>query len=496
MTPTPNRSGTGSANSGKFKLSLTRLTGSVWSNLPLILFVLAIALASFGYGGLVGKYRLFPYTIVADGYKTGKQLLGRGVETTDQGEFVEFTDIPLGDVSLSRFEFVAGEALHESVLWYGGHFQFLELCPESGCLAVEYTATGEVAHAWPLRPHELKEAAVGYEEFPYELTIDHSFARDAYPFGISRYANGDLLVTIHMYNAHPFGGGVARVDRDGHPVWFRRDYSHHWPQLLDDGTALVPGTRLGDQSIAFERHDGELTTIGCATGEPYVDTVNVVDGDGRLLKRIDLVDALVNSNLAFVLRHTTSACDPLHLNFIHLLGDDAAGAYGIAPGDLVVSLRNLSAFAILDSESGQLKRLVRGSFLQQHSVQHLEGSTFLMFDNLGHDHVGGPSRLLMVDISDGRETTIFPNETTPEALRSLFSKKRGSIDISPNRERAIVAFTDDSVAVEVRISDGAVLNVFTSLHDVSGLEQFSEERTTVAGRFKLQGIEYVETPRE
>ena len=110
MTPTPNRSGTGSANSGKFKLSLTRLTGSVWSNLPLILFVLAIALASFGYGGLVGKYRLFPYTIIADGYKTGRQLLGRGVETTDQGEFVEFTDIPLGDVSLSRFEFVAGEA--------------------------------------------------------------------------------------------------------------------------------------------------------------------------------------------------------------------------------------------------------------------------------------------------------------------------------------------------------------------------------------------------
>ena len=59
-----------------------------------------------------------------------------------------------------------------------------------------------------------------------------------------------------------------------------------------------------------------------------------------------------------------------------------------------------------------------------------------------------------------------------------------------------MAFTNDGVAVEVRISDGAVLNVFTSLHDVSGLEQFSEERTTVAGKFKLHGIDYVETARE
>ena len=205
------------------------------------------------------------------------------------------------------------------------------------------------------------------------------------------------------------------------------------------------------------------------------------------------MDALVSSKFAFVLRHTRSACDPLHLNFIHLLGDDAAGAYGIAPGDLVVSLRNLSAFAIIDTESGQLKRLVRGNFLQQHSVQHLEGSTFLMFDNLGHDDVGGPSRLLMVDISEGRETTIFPNETTPEALRSLFSEGRGSIDISPDRERAIVAFTDASVAVEVRLSDGEVLN---SLHDVSGLDQFSEERSKVAGRFLLYGIDYVEAQGE
>ena len=257
--------------------SLTRLTGSVWGILPLILFVLTIALASFGYGGLVGKYRIFPYSFVADGVKTGRYLLGGTAgadpETADHrkddGEFVEFADIPLGDVTRSRIEFVAGDSLHEPVLWYGGRFQFLDLCPHPGCLAVEYTTTGEVAHAWPFRPEELEEAGVDDKEYPYELAIDHSFARDASPVGIERYPNGDLLVTFQMgATAHPFGGGVARVDSDGRPVWYRRDYSHHWPQLLKGGTALVPGTRVGDESITFEQPDGEVATIRCDTGDP------------------------------------------------------------------------------------------------------------------------------------------------------------------------------------------------------------------------------------
>ena len=332
MMLTPNERGSGPGTSGRPMRSLTRLTGSVWSNLPLILFVLAIAVASFGYGGLVGKYRLFPYTIIADGYKTGRHLLVGTAETTDHRNFVEFTDIPLDDVSRSRIEFVAGDGLQDPVLWYGGRFQFLELCPDSGCLAVEYTATGEVAHAWPFRPYELEAAAVADAEYPYELALDHSFAKDVYAFGMSRYPNGDLLAIFQVSaTAHPPGGGVARIDRDGYPVWYRRDYSHHWPQLLDDGTALVPSTRVGDESITFEQPDGEVATIRCDTDDPYLDTVNVVDGDGKLLKRIDLVDALVSSKFASALLNTSNACDPLHLNFIHPLGDDAGGAQGIAP---------------------------------------------------------------------------------------------------------------------------------------------------------------------
>ena len=483
--------------------------------LPQLLLVLAIALASFAYGGLVGRYKLFPFSVVSDGLKTLRTMYEVHKET-DAGRFRCFAAVPPDSAASNRFEFVAGDALSSSVLWHGGRYQFLNYCPDWGCLAVEFTATGQVAHAYPFRPDELEQAAdaASSDEFPYELSPAFSFVRDVVVAAISRYANGDLLVVFRHSTAFPFGAGVARIDRTGHPIWFRRDYSHHWPHLEDDGVALVPGMLVGSESISFERAQKTIT-IKCRESRPYLDAISTIDGDGQLLKRINLIDALRDSPFAHIMQSTSeperhldaqcdplhlnfvrrlradAQCDPLHLNFVHRLRDDASGTWGLAPGDLVASLRNLSAFAILDGESGRVKRLVRGSFFYQHSVQHLTGSTFLMFDNWGSDGVYGPSRLLKIDLADGRETTVFPNDKTPEPLRHLFTHIEGQIDISPDRQRAIVVFTKKGVAVEVRLADGAVLNVFRSLHDVSSLEQFPEERKQRAVVFQMKGLYYI-----
>lgn len=56
-----------------------------------------------------------------------------------------------------------------------------------------------------------------------------------------------------------------------------------------------------------------------------------------------------------------------------------------------------------------------------------------MFDNMGGDGVHGPSRTLMIDLADGWESTIFPNDSTPEYLRNLFSINRSHIDVLPDR---------------------------------------------------------------
>ncbi len=472
------------------------------SRLPQLLLVSALALAAFAYGGLVVHYELFPYPVISDGIKT-LQTLHHLHTRRELARPAYFADVPPERAVANRFQFVAGDALSGPVLWQGGRYQFLEYCPDWGCLAVEYTATGEVAHAYPFRNEELEQAAVAAQsdEFPHELSPAASFTKHVVVIGISRYANGDLLAVFHQLPgaAFPYGAGVARIDRDGHPVWFRRDYSHHWPHIEADGVALVPGALIGSESISFKLGQTlrKSLTLKCGTNRPYLDAIGMIDGNGRLSKRINLLDALRDSPFAYLMSSTSepqqakTPCDPLHLNSVHRLGDDAGGTWGLAPGDLVASLRNLSAFAILDGESGRVKRLVRGSFFYQHSVHHLTGATFLMFDNCGHNGTHGPSRLLMIDLADGRETTIFPNAQTPEPLQNLFSHRQGVVDISPDRRRAIVSFSAEGVAVEVRLADGAVLNAFHSLHDVSNLEQFPQERQQRAARFRMRGLYYI-----
>ena len=466
----------------------------IWEKSSIVLLVVAVMLTVFAYGVLVGTHQFFPYRIVVDGIKTGQALFDTSQK--QQGRVIHlrgFSEVAPENVATSRIRFMAGATLSGPLLWYGGRYRFLEQCPGDGCLAVAFSAAGEVAQAWPYRPAELERAAqaASVDEFPYEIHPAFSFARDMVLIGVKMYPNRDLLVTFHSADAFPFAGGVARIDSDGRPVWFRRDYSHHWPQLLTDDTALVPGLLLATEDIGFEVAKRTSFTLDCPYDRPHLDTVNIIDGQGRLLQRINLVDVLLRSPFVPLLRHTLDPCDPLHLNYVTQLGPDAARTWGMAPGDLVVSLLNLNAFAIVGRESLRLKRLVTGSFFQQHAVTHLGGSKFLMLDNQGSDGTNGPSRLLEIDLSTGRETTVFPNAGTPDFLRGLFSWDSGKIDISPNRERAMVVFTRAGIAVEVRLSDGAVLNVFTSLHDVSDVEQLDERRRTKAASFDILGLDYI-----
>ena len=494
------------------------LRGYVRDRGRFLLLAATSALASFALGALAAPYG----ASIASDLLTTLDTPRDAYEIVDDGTFREFwtkesggarvrersPDSPLSGSTIgSRIEFLDGGSLHEPVLWYGGRFQFMDVCPEWGCLAVQFGTDGEVAHAWPLRPDALEQAAhdAATGEFPHELDPGFSFVRDVTPFGISRYPNGDLLVTFFNDNGTsvPLTVGVARIDRRGYPVWFRRDYSRHWPHLEDDGSALVPGRSMGNGSIAIPIEGaGSAFTLDCPRADPSWDSVAVIDGDGRLLDRIDVMGAMLDSPFAPVLldgSHPSGLrrrvpCNPLHTNYVHRVGGDAQDVWGVSPGDLVVSMRNVSAFAILDAGSGRVKRLVRGSFRRQHAVHHWQDSRFLLFDNQGGDGVYGPSRLLMVDLADGRETTIFPNAGTPEALRGLWSRSMGKISISPDRRRVLVVFTRAGVAVEVRLSDGAALRVFRSLHDVSGLEQFPEERATRPGVFMMTGLDYIDRP--
>ena len=61
--------------------------------LLLVLFIIAIALAMFAYGGLVGRYQVFPYGAIRDGVRTVRPLFRSIVEEYEPSSLV--SDIPI-----------------------------------------------------------------------------------------------------------------------------------------------------------------------------------------------------------------------------------------------------------------------------------------------------------------------------------------------------------------------------------------------------------------
>ena len=461
---------------------------------PALLFVAALMLAAFTGGICVAVYEVFPHAFLVSARKTFMTAVEAGFHEPYRRP-PKWVDVPPDQAADRRFEFIGSDRLADPIVVAGGWGHFREHCPgHAGCIAVEYAGRGEVRHAWPYRPEELEkwldkeESTAG---FPYEHALGFSFPYHARITGVSKYANGDLLAVFSFEHTHPYAGGAARIDRSGKPVWYRPNYSHHRPYLTDGEVVLVPGMRRGrPRDLALIPGRDNLRIVMSCPHWSH-DLVNAIDPAGRLLREVSVFDAVHESSYGSLLLRM-DRCDPTHANSVHLLGEDAAGP-GLEPGDLVVSLRNLHAFAILDRDTHRLKRLVRGGFMMQHAVLHFEGSRFLLMDNQGGrtaDGALGVSRLLMVDAASGEETAIFPNRRTPGHLRELYTTNRGGVAISPDRSRAWVTFTRVATAVEVRIADGEALVVFRSLHDMSHMEQFPEERATQAAEGHLHEIRY------
>ncbi len=479
----------------KIRSKFQRLIMVLLHRAPLPLFVITLVLAAFLGGVYVSTKKVFPYDLLRDAHRAGETLYALYKEH-EEGKpwLLRSADISPDSLAARRFEFIGADELADPILVMGGLDYFAEYCPSArGCLAVEYDSRGEVRHAYPYHPDKLETAPL-LSDFPHEQ-FGASFVPYAHPVGASTYSNGDLLAVFHFRHSFPFAGGVARINRHGQVIWFRRDYSHHIPYMTDGDIALVPSLRVGEGPIEIKlknnRTFAHTVTFPFRRARTfYNDFVHVIDGNGQLLNAISVLDAILESPFVPSLRFAHIR-DPTHLNFVHQLREDAGGAAGIAPGDLVVSLRDLDAFGILDGTSHQLKRFVRGSFFRQHSVMHLEGAKFLMFDNWGGDGVHGPSRLLMVNLANGEETTIFPNDTTPEHLRDMFSEAIGLISISPDRRRVIVTYHAEGTAVEVRLADGAVLAVFTNLHDMSHLDSFAERKKAIVV-IPLMCVKYID----
>lgn len=459
--------------------------------LPLLLMVWAFGFVAFLYGYLARDQHWFPFETLNNA-RIAAWMIGHKRDGNRLREFDGWSDYSSADGKKRRVLAVSPVADKADFLLTGGAGQYLEYCPLHGCLAVILKRDGTLVHAYPFRPDEMTSRRT--VDLPYQEMFNDD-AKDTAVFGLAPLPHGDLIVVFDNQGTIPQGGGIARVNKNGHIVWYRRDYSDHWPTLTDKGEIFAISHNIGPSHITVPIARRQSFALDCPQGV-LRDLVRVLDVDGRVKEEIPIFDALLNSpyrtRLLTSLDPATAqqdACDPVHTNFVRPVGGPLAARIGdVAPADLLISLHKLSAIVIIGRSDHVLKHVYTGGFLFQHSAQPTGDGRIILFDDIGASEAHEPSRVLLFDPVSGAARTVFPTASTPKGT-PFFSRIKGNINLSGDGQRALVAATEIGMSYEIRLSDGAILTVFDNLHDLHSLSHYASQ--TKMARFTQPGVYYV-----
>lgn len=189
------------------------------------------------------------------------------------------------------------------------------------------------------------------------------------------YENGDILVVWAG------GAGLVKLDRDSNVLWSREIWAHHDLQVLPDGTIYV----LTARARRIPRFDSKSLLIE--------DFVTVLDPSGEPRRSVSLLKAFEKSETYrhLLLRRARTSGSLMHTNTVEVLdGSLAARVPAFRAGRVLVSMRNLSAIAVVDLELEEVVWAHQGGFAVQHDPTVLANGNLLLFDNL---HEPGVSRI-------------------------------------------------------------------------------------------------------
>ena len=201
------------------------------------------------------------------------------------------------------------------------------------------------------------------------------------------------------------------------------------------------------------------------------DKVTVLSPEGEVLRSISILEAFERSDYRPLLERMAPPPDLLHTNTLEILDGRLAHRHpAFRAGNLLLSVLELDAVAVLDPEAEEIVWALAGLWRKQHQPTILDDGTMLVFDNLGA--ADGTSRVLELDP--------FTQQIAWRHGRDLYSRTLGSVQRLVNGN-TLITESENGRAVELA-PDGGVVWEFLTPH------RAGDEGELVAVLFEMERL--------
>lgn len=395
-----------------------------------IAVLLVVCGGAFLWGYFAHRNHIFPYnafskvlSVISDGDESNEAApLGRWQETPEwrQSADSEATEARSRRKRLSTLGYLDGYVepssrqevvVHQSPRANAGYNLYVSgHGPEVRLIDME----GNSLHVWR---KEFLDVWPDYSHFGGGKSRENP---PHYFFRSYLFENGDVLA---LYEGH----GLIKLDKESRLIWKYRGGAnggavgcHHDLWVEESGDIYV---------LTYDRGDNRVPEVN-QSRPIWEDHVAILDPNGKQKARFSLVEAFLDSDYASLLEPIIGAGQrhALHANSIQVLsGANASISPAFAKGNILVSLRELNAVAVVDAQTRRVVWAATGPWMRQHSARILPHGGMLLFDNRGQSpkingrEFSGTSRVLEYDLA----TQMISWEYGDEPSERFFSQEMG-----------------------------------------------------------------------
>ena len=396
------------------------------------MFFIAVVFLSFVVGMAVSSTRVFPYSIFADAHQgllyVYNNVMIRLIEPDDNPYLYSESNAKSDGV----VRFNPNHAQAGLTLFSSGHATAAFLMTLDGKIVHEWSYP--FSKAWPSPPH-------------VSLPVKDSniFWRRTHVF-----PNGDLLAIYEASGGSPGSYGLIKVDKASDLVWSYPELVHHDFDVAEDGRIYTLINEIKtEKNPQLRLIRGKFRTIAQRQFKYpiLIDSIVELSAGGKELRRVSVLDAFLNSPFANILAIAPARrWDVLHTNSVEVITERFAKMHPqLKAGQLLISLKEISAIAVLDMDKEQIVWAKIGSWREQHDADQLENGNIMIFDNFGHLGPERPWRVVEFNPVSGAEEWIYAGTKERPLYSSIRSGQQllsnGNVLITESRKSRLLEVT-------------------------------------------------------